>query len=267
MVIYIDILLAENFIINLFLLLISLKILRYRYYKTIYLAAILGALYTLALFIDCKILITLPFKFIVVVLMIMISTKNINLVKLIKSGATFILISFTLCGVTFAFSMIDNYNNFLENYAINNYSIKYLLLSIMLLYIVIVRITDYIKDRSVINNFMFDIEISNKDKSVIIKGLLDTGNGLREPVTNLPCIIIESDYLKEFDIKSDEEFSIPYSTIGEFGSLKGFKSKEVRIRGEDSDWKSIEVIVCQCNNKLSKNNEFNALLSRGVVWL
>lgn len=267
MVIYIDILLAENFIINLFLLLVSLKILRYRYYRTIYLAATIGSFYTLVLFTDYKILVTLPFKFIVVILMIMISTKNINLLNLIKSGATFIILSFTLCGVTFAFSMIENYDNFLSNYSINNYSIKYLVLSLMLFYIAIVRISDYLKDRSLVNNFIFDVEISNKDRSVVIKGLLDTGNGLREPVTNLPCIIIESDFLKEFDIKSDEEFSIPYSTIGEFGSLKGFKSKKVRIRREDSEWKNIEVIVCKCKNKLSKNNEFNALLSRGVVWL
>lgn len=267
MVIYIDILLTENFIVNLFLLLISLKILRYKYFKTIYLAAILGAVYTLVLFMNIEILVSLPFKFIVVILMLMISTKNINLIKLIKSGTTFLIVSFTLCGIAFAFSMMENYNSYFENYSINNYSIKYLLLSIMLLYIVIVRVIDYLKDRALVNNFIFDVEISNKEMAVVIKALLDTGNALREPVTNLPCIIIESDFLKEFDIKSEEEFSIPYSTIGEYGNLKGFKSREVRIRGEDKEWKDIEVIVCRCKNKLSKNNEFNALLSRGVVWL
>lgn len=265
MVIYIDILLAENFIINLFLLLISLKILRYKYFKTIYLAAILGSLYTLSLFMNSDILVSLPFKFIVVILMIMISTKNINILKLIKSGATFIILSFTLCGIAFAFSMVENYNSFFENYSINNYSIKYLLLSLILLYIVIVRVVDYLKDRALLNNFIFDIEITNKESSLIIKGLLDTGNGLREPVTNLPCIIIESDLLKAFDIKNHEEFLIPYNTIGEEGDLKGFKYNKVRIRGENKDWKNVEVIVCICKNKLSKNNEFNALLSRGVI--
>ena len=255
MVIYIDILLAENFIINLFLLLISLKILRYKYFKTIYLAAILGSLYTLSLFMNSDILVSLPFKFIVVILMIMISTKNINILKLIKSGATFIILSFTLCGIAFAFSMVENYNSFFENYSINNYSIKYLLLSLMLLYIVIVRVVDYLKDRALLNNFIFDIEITNKESSLI----------LREPVTNLPCIIIESDLLKAFDIKNHEEFLIPYNTIGEEGDLKGFKYNKVRIRGENKDWKNVEVIVCICKNKLSKNNEFNALLSRGVI--
>ena len=267
MVIYIDVLLAENFIINLFLLLTSLKIIKYKYFKTIYLAAMLGSLYTLVLFTNSKVLVSLPFKFIVVILMIMISTKNINLLKVIKSGATFFILSFTLCGITFAFSMIENYKSFLEKYSISNYSIKYLLLSIMLFYILIVRIIDYLKDRALVNNFLFDIEISNKEVSLVIKGLLDTGNGLREPITNLPCIIIEKHFLKGFDIKSEEEFLIPFSTIGEEGSLKGFKTKEVRIRRENEEWKDIEVIICVCENKLSKNNEFNALLSRGVIWL
>lgn len=265
MVIYIDVLLIENFIINLFLLLITLKALRYKYYKTVYIAAIIGSLYTLVLFMDNKILASLPFKIIVVLLMIIISTKNYKLLRTIKSSITFMIMSFTLCGFSFSFSIIDNYYSIYRDFSINNYSIKYLLISIMGLYIVIVRVIDYLRDRSLINNFIYDIEISNEQKTVFIKGLLDTGNALREPVTNLPCIIIESDFLDQFNIKSNEEFSIPYSTIAEEGSLKGFKTNTIRIRGEDKEWKEVEAIVCKCKNKLSKENEFNALLSRGVI--
>lgn len=265
MVIYIDILLIENFIINLFLLLITLKVLRYKYYKTVYFAATIGSLYTLVLFMDNKILASLPFKIIVVLLMVMISTKNYKLLKGIKSSIAFMVMSFTLCGFSFAFSMIDNYYSFFNDFTINNYSIKYLLISIMILYIVIVRIIDYLRDRALISNFIYDIEISNEKNTLFIKGLLDTGNALREPVTNLPCIIIESTFLEKFNIKSKDEYSIPYSTIGDEGSLKGFKTNTVRIRGEDEEWKAVEVIVCKCKNKLSKENEFNALLSRGVI--
>ena len=102
-------------------------------------------------------------------------------------------------------------------------------------------------------------------KSIFIKGLLDTGNALREPVTNLPCIIVESDFFNDLELNSNNEFLIPYSTIGEDGLLKGFKSKDIRIRGEDKKWRNVEVILCECKNKLSKENDFNALLSRGVI--
>ena len=48
MIVYVDIILIENFIVNLFLLLIAFKVLRYRYYKSIYLSAIIGSLYTVS---------------------------------------------------------------------------------------------------------------------------------------------------------------------------------------------------------------------------
>lgn len=265
MVIYIDILLIENFIINLFLLLITLKVLRYKYYRTIYIGSALGALYTLVLFMDNVSVQSLPFKIVVVLIMLCISTKNFKILKIMKSFMVFMAMSFTLCGITFTFSMMENNYSIFGEFKIDNYSVKYLLISVMLLYIFIVRISDYLRDRALINNFIYDIEITKDKKSIFLKGLLDTGNALREPVSNLPCIIIESDYLNNFNIKNSEEFLIPYNTIGEDGNLIGFRTEEVRIRGEDKEWKDVEVIVCKCKNKLSKENEFNALLSRGVI--
>ncbi|GAA0085466.1 sigma-E processing peptidase SpoIIGA [Clostridium sp. CTA-7] len=265
MVVYIDILIIENFIVNLFLLLITMKVLRYKYSKTIYIGAIVGAFYTIALFLENSILTSLPFKIAVVLLMIVITNKSLKTINIIKASATFLIVSFTLCGICFAFSMMDNQYSVFRVFEIRNYSIKYLIISIMILYIVIVRVVDYLRERALIKNFIYEIEISHEKNTLFLKGLLDTGNALREPVTNLPCIIIENNFLNGFNLPSDEEFYIPYSTIGEEGNLKGFKSERVRIRGEDKEWKTVEVIICSCKNKLSKENEFNALLSRGVI--
>ena len=265
MVIYIVILILDNFTINLFLLLATLKAIKYKYYKTIYLAGFLGSIYTLVLFMDNKILVSLPFKVIMVFVMISISMKSLNILRIIKASFGFVICSFTLCGISFSFSMINQNEYIFDSFKINNYSIKYIIISLMVFYIVVLRIIDYLRERTLIKSFIYDIEISNDDNKILIKGLLDTGNALREPVTNLPCIIIESEFLKGSNIKSKEEFFIPYSTIGEEGKLLGFKSNEVRIKGEDNIWRSIEVIICKCENKLSKENEFNALLSRGVI--
>ncbi|EOR27365.1 MULTISPECIES: sigma-E processing peptidase SpoIIGA [Clostridium] len=265
MVVYIDILIIENFFVNLFLLLVTMKVLRYKYGKSIYFAAIVGAFYTVVLFLQSSILTSLPIKLLVVLLMNLISTKSFKLQNLIKSSVTFIIISFTLCGFCFAFSIMDNQYSIFKSFEINNYSIKYLLISIMILYIVVVRITDYLRERALIKNFIYEIEIFDEKNTLSIKGLLDTGNALREPVTNLPCIIIENDLLSGLKVPSNELFYIPYSTIGEEGNLKGFKSEKVRIKGEGKEWKTVEVIICSCKNKLSKENEFNALLSRGVI--
>jgi len=69
MVVYIDILIIENFFVNLFLLLVTMKALRYKYGKSIYFAAIVGAFYTVVLFLQSSILTSLPIKLLVVLLM------------------------------------------------------------------------------------------------------------------------------------------------------------------------------------------------------
>ena len=56
MEIYIDIYLLENIIINLFLLLLTFRLLRFDYKKrNVYLAALLGAIYGLVIFCNVKI--------------------------------------------------------------------------------------------------------------------------------------------------------------------------------------------------------------------
>lgn len=255
----------ENFIINLFLLMVTMKLFKYKYYKTIYIAALIGAIYTLVLFTEYKFLTSLPFKLLVVLVMISITMKSLDFLKLLKSSIGFVVSSLTLCGLAFSFSIIGESKYNFSYFAINNYSIKYIIISIMIFYIFIIRLIDYLKDRALIKNFIYEIEISNNDKKFLIKGLLDTGNGLREPVTNLPCIIIENTFIKEDIINGKEEFLIPYNTVKEDGNMKGFKSDKVRIKGYDNVWKDVEVILCICENKLSRENEFNALLSRGVI--
>jgi stage II sporulation protein GA (sporulation sigma-E factor processing peptidase) len=143
---------------------------------------------------------------------------------------------------------------------------KYLVISIMTMFIVIIRIADYIKERAVVKNFTYDIYIDSGEKTLLIKGFLDTGNELREPVTNLPCIIVENRYLKELNIKDEDKFLINYKTITDKGSIKGFKGKNIRIRNCESEhWINVEAIICECDSELSKENDFQALLSRGVI--
>ena len=58
---------------------------------------------------------------------------------------------------------------------------------------------------------------------------------MREPVTNLPCIIVENTYFNQFKISDDKKFIIKYDTINEIGEIKGFKGQNVIIRNEEED--------------------------------
>ncbi|MDU1314142.1 sigma-E processing peptidase SpoIIGA [Clostridium septicum] len=266
MVVYVDVIFIENFIVNLFLLLITMRILRFGYKRSIYIGAAIGGVYTLALFMKIPLLTTLVGKILVAGLMIMLTLDKKSIGNVTKAIITFFITSFTLCGICFAFALMQNEYSISTIFSISNYSIKYLIISIMLLYIVIVRVVDYLRERALIKNLLYDIEISYNNKKLCLKGFLDTGNELREPVTNLPCIIVENELIEEINIPNDKAYYISYSTIGESGKLKGFKGEKIRVRQENKDWHTIDAIVCSCkNNRLSKDNEFNALLSRGII--
>lgn len=265
MVVYIDLILFENFVVNLFLLLLTFKLLRFNYKRSIYLSAILGSIYTLALFLEFPLGTSFIAKVLVAVIMVSIAMEKIGLGNIIKAVTCFFILSFTLCGVCFSFALMQNQYELFQRFELNNYSIKYILISIMMLYIVIVRVYEYLRERNVVKSLIYDIEISVNKNIFYIKGFLDTGNELREPVTNLPCIIVEDLYLGEVEIPEKEYFNISYSTIGESGKIKGFKGEKVRIKNQNEDWKTVEAIICSCKNKLSKENDFNALLSRGII--
>ncbi|MEG1286509.1 MAG: sigma-E processing peptidase SpoIIGA [Clostridium sp.] len=265
MVVYIDVVLFENFVVNLFLLLLTFKLLRFNYKKSIYLSAIVGSIYTLALFLEWPLGTSFIAKVFIAILMVFIAIGEKSLMNILKCVGCFFILSFTLCGLCFGFALMQNEYSVMQKFEMSNYSIKYILISVMMLYIVIVRAYEYLRERVVIKSLIYDIEISVNKNILNIKGFLDTGNELREPVTNLPCIIIEESYLNEVQISESDYFNIAYSTIGENGKMKGFKGEKIRIKSQDEDWRTIDAIVCSCKNKLSKENDFNALLSRGII--
>ncbi|MGL5084715.1 MAG: sigma-E processing peptidase SpoIIGA [Clostridium sp.] len=265
MVVYIDLVIIENFIINLFLLLLTFKLLKFNYKKTIYLSAILGAIYTLVIFLEWPLGNSLIAKVLIAIIMIAIAIEGKKIISIFKCVGCFFILSFLLCGITFGFVVMQNEYNFSQKFEISNNSIKYTLLAIMILYIVIVRAYEYLRGRLVVKSLIYDIEILVNGNILNLKGFLDTGNELREPATNLPCIIIEESYLDKVIISEKEYFNISYKTIGESGKLRGFRGEKVRIKSEDTEWRNVDAIICGCKNKLSVENDFNALLSIGII--
>lgn len=267
MEIYIDVIIAENFIINLFLLLVTSKLLKYQYKSiNIYLSALIGAIYTLVLFLDIEVLSSLIFKILVAMIMVTIVISKKKLINVIKGTSVFFINSFMLCGLCFGLAMTQNTYILGTEFSINKYSIKWIIISLMIFYIVLVRINDYIKDRATISSFIYDIYINIGGKILILKGFLDTGNELREVVSNLPCIIIEEKYLKEIDVNENDKYIINYNTITECGQLEGIRGDRIMIRNSiQNEWKKIDAIICKSPMVLSKDNDYQVLLSRGVI--
>lgn len=130
----------------------------------------------------------------------------------------------------------------------------------------------------------YDIEISCNGKSILLRGLLDTGHSLTEPISKKPVLIAEYKYIKEIlpnifnsiyknqdiediyffvDKLSDTNFSnkikiIPYSSLGKNRDiLIGFETDKIVI-GKKSIEKPIIGIY---NSVLCKDGRYNALIS------
>ncbi|MGG7176072.1 sigma-E processing peptidase SpoIIGA [Clostridium paraputrificum] len=265
MEIYLDILIIENFIVDIFLLSITFQVMRVKVCtRKRIISALVGALYTVVMvFPNLRAFTLLPFQLTVAFFMIFISLRSYKIHMLLKGTGVYILSSLTLSGLCFGFSLWQNSYTFSGGVTIIKYSLKYLVIAIMILYVICERVISYFRERALITNFIYDIEVSIDNIKYIIRGFLDTGNELREPITNIPCILVEENFVTDY--KEDETYYIPYSAIGYSGKLKGFKCDMVRIRREGEEWQEVDAIICPCSEVLSRDKEYNALLSRGVI--
>ena len=254
MEVYLDIIFIENAIIDLFLMLVTLRLLRLKYRKDgIYIAAIIGGIYGLAPIVGSAVLSSTLLKIIVAIIMIILSLKEKVLSNIFKATIMFFMVSFTLCGVMFMRLLSSSTYTIYGGMSTSDYSIRWILISILFVGVIAIRVYDTIKERAVIDNFIYDIYIKNDEKILMLKGFLDTGNELREPITNLPCILIENEYFLQLEFNKKDEYVIRYKTIDSSDVLHGFRSDFIKIKGkDDSAWREIDAIICGCKTTLSK---------------
>ncbi|MGL4730468.1 MAG: sigma-E processing peptidase SpoIIGA [Clostridium sp.] len=263
MVLYLDQLILENFLVNLFLLLITFQTVRKRcslIRQSI--AAFIGSLYVIVMvFPSLNFLNNRIVSVFIAFLMIFICFKNKELY--IKGTLIYIGYSMALAGITFYLSI----NEPRINSYVFQFNYKKILLAVMILYIVIDRIVIYIKDKKIMTQYVYEVSVFIKGKNIKFKGFLDTGNELREPITNLPVIVVQKEVLEGVDIDDYTKYSISYSVVdGSNGRLKGFKPDKVLIG--NSDKKNLqEVILAYCDNQLSYGQDYNALLPRGILGI
>lgn len=266
MVIYGDIVFLENFIVDYFLLNVTSKILMIKAKKSrLLIASAIGALYTFTLLIPkLRIISSLPFQLLIAFIIIAISFKKRNLIIIIKGTIFFVFVSALLSGICFLFLMISN-NSITNNNILSSNSIKNIILAIIVIYFFCCRLVNIVKDRAFISNFNYELNLEIDSIQYKIKGFLDTGNELREPASDLPCIIVENWILKDVNLKTRDIYYIPYKGVGIQGKLIGIKADRIMIKSENEDWKEVQALICLCKDCLSKENDFNALLSRGIV--
>ncbi|MBV4436009.1 sigma-E processing peptidase SpoIIGA [Clostridium tyrobutyricum] len=261
MIVFLDVLIFINMVVNFFLMYITAKTLRVKIkLRYMFLSSFLGAVYVITIIYPrFAMFSSLFFKILIAFILILITFRNKKIIFNFKAFCIFIMYSMLLAGIC----MFIQYNT--STYNLYDFSYKWLLGSIMIVYILIDRLVIYIRDRKTLTTLIFNIDIILNNGSKKVKAFLDTGNELKEPATNLPVIIVEKSVFYNTNIENYDKFYIPYRVVnGKRGKLTGFRPKAVKIDlGRDTEIR--EAIIAFCEDKLSEFSDYHALLPRGVI--
>ena len=290
MTVYIDVILIENLVMNyiiLFATSIVLKIQRKQI--RIILASLLGAIYTVITYISNlkQIYSNIFLKLILSLIIIYIAFYPKTLKKLLKFTLIFYLTSFVFGGAAFALIYIVKPQEILLNngLSLESTSMKVILISALVAFFIIVIGFKIVKNKISSKDMYCDLEVKINKKTINTRAMIDTGNFLKEPITNTPVIVLEHTLLYEGIAKEilnnmeqilGGDFSnipddirekyisklkvIPFSSLGkQNGMLLGIKAEEVIIKDEE-ERKIDNVIIGIYNKSLTKRGEYRALI-------
>ena len=201
MTIYLDIIFLENFILNLILLYavgIETKS-KIKFYRIV-IASILGSIYAIILYIvKNEFLYSIVMKFMLSMVMVYVSFETKGFKDLLKKMLYFYLTSFVFGGGALALIYIVNTGKIsIQNGQIQgSYTILTIMIGIIIAFITIIIAFRLKKNKISKDDLMCNIEIKINNKKVKTKAMIDTGNLLKEPITNIPVVVVEHILLKK----------------------------------------------------------------------
>ncbi len=164
----------------------------------IFFGALIGALYAVMCVIKTfEVYNSILIKILFSVIIVYVSTNAKNFKSLIKAVLVFYLVSFTFGGIALALLYFIKPENILmkNGLYIGMYPIKIVLLGGILGYILISIVYSIIKSRFSKKKRVCSLTVSIDGESRAVNALIDSGNFLKEPITGIPVVVVETEYL------------------------------------------------------------------------
>ena len=201
MTIYIDIILMENLIMN-FIILYATGLVLKRKIKNIrlILASLLGAVYSLLAYISTfEIYTNMILKIILSILIVYIAFNAQNTKQIGKDLLLFYLISFVFGGAAFALIYIIKPQDILmkNGLFLGTYPLKTVILGSIIAFVIVITAFKIVKSKFSAKDMYCKIKIKLNEKQIETNAMIDTGNLLKEPITNTPVIVVEHTLLYE----------------------------------------------------------------------
>lgn len=228
MKIYLDLLLFLNFSFD-FLLLLTVSIILKRKKNTnkIIIASFIGSLSVLLLFFNINSITLFLTKFIISIVMILISFGYNNIKYTFNNLLYLYINSIILGGFLYFLNIQFSYKNNGLVFYHSGLSINYILLIILspiILYIYIKQIKELKNNYS---NY-YNVKIILNNKTYTYTGFVDTGNKLVDVITKIPVILINKKKII-FDINEFKMILVPFKTISETSLLTCIKIDKLYI--------------------------------------
>lgn len=295
MTIYIDVVILENLIMNYIIMYATAIILKKKIsIIRLFTSSMLGAIYAIISYIfQSPIYSIVILKILLSITMVYIAFKPIKTKELLKQLLIFYMTSFVFGGAALSLIyFIKPQEAQMKNGIFSGeYSLKVVFLGGIVGFTIIVIAFKSIKNKISSKDIFYDIEIYIENNKIETKAMVDTGNMLKEPITNTPVIVVEHTLLYNvipkqilnnideillgnleiIEEKIREKYLsklkfIPFSSIGKAnGMLLGIKADKIIIKNEDETKEIDKIIIAIYNKSLTKRGEYRALLGINII--
>lgn len=289
--VYADVILIENFIMNFLILWSTAKLARYGC-SNIKLAAasLLGAFYAvISYFPQYSYLYSFFMKVLFSILIVIVAYTPLRFHLLLKLTGIFYIVSFIFGGAAFGLFYFVNGLSLTSNGIsfIRSFPVKILALAVAAAYFIVKYCWDYIQHRIKRERLIVRVNILFDKRQLSIDALVDTGNSLKDPITNVPVMIADYSMISELlpedvkqiferssendlnviaEIMSESKWAarfriIPFKSLGrENGMLVGFRPDGITIMDRDKKIQMNNIIIAIYRKELSKDGEYSALI-------
>lgn len=295
MTIYLDIILCENLLMNYIILFATYVIIKpktkHQQIRMI-LSSLLGSIYAIIVYLNILSIYTnLLAKITLSVVMVYIAFAPPNVKQLLKQILIFYLVSFIFGGCTFALIYFLKPENveMKNGVFVGMYPIRVGLIAGVIAFIITQIAFKINKSKLNNKNTFIEIELYNKNKMTKARALLDSGNMLKEPISQKPVIVVEKttlskiipeevlDYIEKIVGGDDQEKNemqeylskirmVPFMSLGkENGMLIGIRLDKIKINTEDIRLEKENIIAGIYEKKLTKDNKYNALIGLNLL--
>lgn len=296
MTIYLDIILCENLLMNYIILFATYVIIKPKEKHPqirIILSSLIGSVYAVIVYLNIlSIYSNLFAKIILSIVMVYVAFNPKNAKVLLKQILIFYLVSFIFGGCTFALIYFIKPGNvrMKNGVFVGVYPLKVGLIAGAIAFVTTQIAFKINKSKLNNKNTFFNIQLYYKNQSITVKALLDSGNMLKDPISQAPVIIVERESLSkiipekvldyigniiggdETENKQDiQEYlskirMVPFMSLGkENGMLVGIRLDKIKIETEDIDIQKENIIAGIYEKKFTKDNKYNALIGLNLL--